>query len=211
MRVFLLEDDFSLNESIKDMLESESFLVDCFYDGKVALDSINSNYDLFILDIFVPNLNGIELMYRIKKENSNSIVFIMSANIDISTIEEAYKKGCDDYIKKPFNIQELLFKLKKYNKSGELFKLEDELFFDLKLKKLTYKNIDIELTKKEKQFLNLLVDNRGSIVNYSLIEDVVYDGEYKTIDATRSLVKRLRKKLPKDIIFTNLDQGYYIK
>ncbi|PWE22789.1 response regulator transcription factor [Aliarcobacter skirrowii] len=211
MRVFLLEDDFSLNESIKDMLESESFLVDCFYDGKVALDSINSNYDLFILDIFVPNLNGIELMYRIKKENLNSIVFIMSANIDISTIEEAYKKGCDDYIKKPFNIQELLFKLKKYNKSGELFKLEDELFFDLKLKKLTYKNIDIELTKKEKQFLNLLVDNRGSIVNYSLIEDVVYDGEYKTIDAIRSLVKRLRKKLPKDIIFTNLDQGYYIK
>ncbi|HAC71000.1 MAG TPA: DNA-binding response regulator [Arcobacter skirrowii] len=211
MRVFLLEDDFSLNESIKDMLESESFLVDCFYDGKVALDSINSNYDLFILDIFVPNLNGIELMYRIKKENSNSIVFIMSANIDISTIEEAYKKGCDDYIKKPFNIQELLFKLKKYNKSGELFKLEDELFFDLKLKKLTYKNIDIELTKKEKQFLNLLVDNRGSIVNYSLIEDVVYDREYKTIDAIRSLVKRLRKKLPKDIIFTNLDQGYYIK
>ncbi|MDX4057901.1 helix-turn-helix domain-containing protein, partial [Aliarcobacter skirrowii] len=75
----------------------------------------------------------------------------------------------------------------------------------------TYKNIDIELTKKEKQFLNLLVDNRGSIVNYSLIEDVVYNGEYKTIDATRSLVKRLRKKLPKDIIFTNLDQGYYIK
>jgi DNA-binding response OmpR family regulator len=211
MRVFLLEDDFSLNESIKDMLESESFLVDCFYDGKVALDSINSNYDLFILDIFVPNLNGIELMYRIKKENSNSIVFIMSANIDISTIEEAYKKGCDDYIKKPFNIQELLFKLKKYNKSGELFKLEDELFFDLKLKKLIYKNIDIELTKKEKQFLNLLVDNRGSIVNYSLIEDVVYDREYKTIDAIRSLVKRLRKKLPKDIIFTNLDQGYYIK
>lgn len=211
MRVFLLEDDFSLNESIKDMLESESFLVDCFYDGKVALDSINSNYDLFILDIFVPNLNGIELMYRIKKENSNSIVFIMSANIDISTIEEAYKKGCDDYIKKPFNTQELLFKLKKYNKSGELFKLEDELFFDLKLKKLIYKNIDIELTKKEKQFLNLLVDNRGSIVNYSLIEDVVYDREYKTIDAIRSLVKRLRKKLPKDIIFTNLDQGYYIK
>lgn len=211
MRVFLLEDDFSLNESIKDMLESESFLVDCFYDGKVALDSINSNYDLFILDIFVPNLNGIELMYRIKKENSNSIVFIMSANIDISTIEEAYKKGCDDYIKKPFNIQELLFKLKKYNKSGELFKLEDELFFDLKLKKLIYKNIDIELTKKEKQFLNLLVDNRGSIVKYSLIEDVVYDREYKTIDAIRSLVKRLRKKLPKDIIFTNLDQGYYIK
>ena len=72
----------------------------------------------------------------------------------------------------------------KYNKSGELFKLEDELFFDLKLKKLIYKNIDIELTKKEKQFLNLLVDNRGSIVNYSLIEELEkgeYSKEYEEI------------------------------
>lgn len=111
MKIFLLEDDFSLNESIKDMLESENFIVDSFYDGKVALDNISGDYELFILDIFVPNLNGILLLEKIKKINKNSIVFIMSANIDIDTIKGAYLKGCDDYIKKPFNIQELLFKL----------------------------------------------------------------------------------------------------
>ena len=65
MKIFLLEDDFSLNESIKDMLESENFIVDSFYDGKVALDNTSGDYELFILDIFVPNLNGILLLEKI--------------------------------------------------------------------------------------------------------------------------------------------------
>ena len=90
MKIFLLEDDFALNESIKDMLESENFIVDSFYDGKVALDNISGDYELFILDIFVPNLNGILLLEKIKQINKNSIVFIMSANIDIDTIKCAY-------------------------------------------------------------------------------------------------------------------------
>lgn len=72
-------------------------------------------------------------------------------------------------------------------------------------------NSEIELTKNEKNFLHLLICNQGKCVNYTLIEDVVYDGEFKSLDAIRSLIKRLRKKLPKDIIFNNLDEGYFIK
>lgn len=211
MKIFLLEDDFALNDSIKDMLESESFEVDSFYDGLVALENINMSYELYILDIFVPNLNGILLLEKIKEANKNSIVFIMSANIDIQTIQDAYTKGCDDYLKKPFNVQELLFKLKKFNKNSDIFRFDDNILFDMKSKKIIYNNEEIELTKNEKNFLHLLICNQGKCVNYSLIEDIVYDGEFKTLDATRSLVKRLRKKLPKEIIFNNLEEGYYIK
>lgn len=211
MKIFLLEDDFALNDSIKDMLESENFLVDSFYDGQIALDNIKEDYDIFILDIFVPNLNGILLLERIKIINKNSIVFIMSANIDISTIKDAYSKGCNDYIKKPFNIQELLFKLEKFKKNNSIFKFDNETFFDINLKKFIFNNIEIELTKNEKNLLHLLICNQGRCVNYTLIEDIVYDGEYKSLDAIRSLVKRLRKKLPKDIIFNNLEEGYFIK
>lgn len=211
MKIFLLEDDFALNDSIKDMLESENFEVDTFYDGLVALENINMNYELYILDIFVPNLNGILLLEKIKEANKNSIVFIMSANIDIQTIQDAYTKGCDDYLKKPFNVQELLFKLKKFNKNSDIFRFDDNILFDMKSKKIIYNNEEIELTKNEKNFLHLLICNQGKCVNYSLIEDIVYDGEFKTLDATRSLVKRLRKKLPKEIIFNNLEEGYYIK
>lgn len=211
MKIFLLEDDFALNESIKDMLETEDFVVDSFYDGEIALNSLKTSYDLFILDIFVPKLNGILLLENIKKINPNSIVIIMSANIDISTIKDAYSKGCDDYIKKPFNIQELLFKLAKFKKESDLFKFDDELYFDKKFKKLFYKSEEIDLTKNEKNLILLLINYQGRVVNYQLIENFIYDGEYKSIDAIRSLVKRVRKKLPKEIILNNLDEGYYIK
>ncbi|QKF58441.1 response regulator transcription factor [Aliarcobacter lanthieri] len=211
MKIFLLEDDFALNESIKDMLETEDFDVDSFYDGKVALENIINGYDLFILDIFVPNLNGILLLEKIKKVNPESIVIIMSANIDISTIKDAYLKGCDDYIKKPFNIQELLFKLTKFKKDSDIFKFDEDIIFDKKFKKLLCKNKEIKLTKNEKNFLLLLINNCGKTVDYSLIENFVYDGECTSLDAIRSLIKRLRKKLPKELIFNNTDEGYFIK
>lgn len=211
MKVFLLEDDFALNESIKDMLESEGFIVDSFYDGEIAYQSVNNEYLLYILDIYVPNLNGIELMSKIKEQNRSAIVFIMSANIDIETIETAYKEGCDDYIKKPFNIQELLFKLQKYQNIKEIIKLDEGVYFNRIENKLLYNKQEIELTKREKLLLTLLIKYQGTTVRYEMIEEDVYDGEFKTVDAIRSLVKRLRKKLPAEIIFTNLDEGYYIK
>ena len=109
------------------------------------------------------------------------------------------------------NIQELLFKLAKFKKNSNIFKFDDETLFDMETKKFIYNNSEIELTKNEKNFLHLLICNHGKCVNYTLIEDVVYDGEFKSLDAIRSLIKRLRKKLPKDIIFNNLDEGYFIK
>lgn len=152
MKIFLLEDDFSLNESIKDMLESENFIVDSFYDGKIALDNISGDYELFILDIFVPNLNGILLLEKIKKINKNSIVFIMSANIDIDTIKGAYLKGCDDYIKKPFNIQELLFKLAKFKKNSNIFKFDDQTLFDMETKNSYTIIVRLNLQKMKRIF-----------------------------------------------------------
>jgi len=209
MKIFLLEDDFALNESIKDILATEDFKVDSFYDGKKALQNIKNGYDLFILDILVPSLNGILILENIKKINPEAIVLIISANIDISMIKSAYLKGCDDYIKKPFNIQELLFKIRKFKKNS-LFKFDKDTLFDKNLKKLLYKNKEIKLTKKEKNLLLLLISNRGKNVDYNLIENFVYS-EPTSLDAIRSLVKRLRKKLTKEFIFNNTDEGYFIK
>jgi len=209
MKIFLLEDDFALNESIKDILATEDLKVDSFYDGKKALDNIKNGYDLFILDIFVPKLNGIVILENIKKINPEAIVLIISANIDISMIKSAYLKGCDDYIKKPFNIQELLFKIRKFKKNS-LFKFDKDIVFDKNLKKLLYKNKEIKLTKKEKNLLLLLINNRGKNVDYNLIENFVYN-EPTSLDAIRSLVKRLRKKLPKEFLFNNTNEGYFVK
>ena len=216
MKIFLLEDDFSLNESIKDMLESENFIVDSFYDGKVALDNISGDYELFILDIFVPNLNGILLLEKIKQINKNSIVFIMSANIDIDTIKGAYLKGCDDYIKKPFNIQELLFKLAKFKKNNNTFKFDNETLFDMESKKFIHNNSEIELTKNELKILHYLVLNQGKIVSRKDIMNYLWESENFIDDNTLTVnMTRLRGKLEelgiKDSIETKRGQGYILK
>lgn len=211
MKIFLLEDDYSLNESIKEMLEAENFIVDSFYDGNIAYDNIVDNYVLYIFDVNVPNVDGIYLLEHIKTINPNAKVLIISANINIDKIKEAYIKGCDDYIKKPFDIQELLLKIDKYTQKSQQIYLDKELFFDLKNKKLFYENLEISLTKNEKNLLFLLIENKGTNISYSQIEDFVYDRVSKSSDAIRSLVKRLRRKLPKDMILNSLEEGYFIK
>lgn len=211
MKIFLLEDDYSLNESIKEMLEAENFIVDSFYDGNIAYDNIVDNYVLYIFDVNVPNVDGIYLLEHIKTINPNAKVLIISANINIDKIKEAYIKGCDDYIKKPFDIQELLLKIDKYTQKSQQIYLDKELVFDLKNKKLFYENLEISLTKNEKNLLFLLIENKGTNISYSQIEDFVYDRVPKSSDAIRSLVKRVRKKLPKDMILNSLEEGYFIK
>ena len=211
MKIFLLEDDYSLNESIKEMLETENFIVDSFYEGDVAYENIIGDYELYIFDINVPNIDGLYLLEHIKNINPNSKVIMISANINIDQIKEAYLKGCDGYIKKPFDIEELLLKINKYTQKPHIIILDENLYFNKNDKKLFLNNIEIELTKNERNLLILLINNKSNKVSHSQIEDYIYDRVSKSSDAIRSLVKRLRRKITKDIIFNSLDEGYYIK
>lgn len=211
MKIFLLEDDYSLNESIKEIIELENHTIDNFYDGEVAFNNFSNDYDLFILDINVPNIKGLELLKIIKNTNFRTKVIIISANININLIKEAYDLGCDDYLKKPFDLEELVLKINRYEQKSKLLYLDKNIIFNLSRKELTINNKNIELTRNEKNLLYLLANNLGSKINYDQIENFVYEGEVKTSDSIRSLMKRLRKKLPKDLILNSLDEGYYIK
>src|SRR5574344_2153303 len=193
MKIFLLEDDCSLNDSIKEILESEKFVVDSFDDGLKAYENISTYYDLYIFDINVPNVDGLFLLEHIKKINQNSKVIIISANINITKLKEAYKKGCDDYLKKPFDLEELLLKVNKFTQNLNRVYLEESYFFDTKDEKLYFKNSEVELTSIEIKLLLLLVLNKGNNIGRNQIEDFVYDGVAKSSDSIRSLIKRLKK------------------
>ena len=211
MKIFLLEDDCSLNDSIKEILESEKFVVDSFDDGLKAYENISTYYDLYIFDINVPNIDGIFLLEHIKKINQNSKVIIISANINITKLKEAYKKGCDDYLKKPFDLEELLLKVGKYNQNINRVYLNSECFFDIKEKRLFVDNTEVGLTTVEAKLLLLLILNQGKSIEQTQIEEFVHDGVSKTSNSTRSAIKRLKKKLPENIIHNSFNEGYFIK
>ena len=211
MKIFLLEDDYSLNETIKEMLEMNNHEIISFYNGEVAYKNIFNNYDLYILDINIPSLNGLEILKSIKNMNPKTKVIMISANINIEMIKEAYTLGCDDYLKKPFDVEELILKVEKFDKKNTNIFLDENIYFNLITSELYIDSEKIELTKREKDLLILLLDNKGKTITYENIENFVYQGETKSSDAIRSLLKRLRKKLPKDLILNSIEEGYFIK
>ncbi len=199
MNILLLEDDIALNKAIKRVLELDHHTVNTFLDGQVLLESLEKSYDLYILDINVPHISGLELLDIILLQNNQAKVIMISSNTDMESLQTAYDIGCVDYLKKPFHIAELRAKINRLKISRE------HLFSGIKLKV----NSDI-LTKKEKRLLNLLLDNLTLVVSYEMIENYVYENKPMSMDALRALIRRLRGKLEDDIIQNIIDEGYSI-
>ena len=111
-KILLLEDDPNLSDTVCDYLEEKGFEVICVYDGEEALSSIYENcFDLLLLDVNVPNKNGFEVLKEVRKENkSTPAIFITSLN-SMDSLEQGYSSGCDDYIRKPFELKELLIRI----------------------------------------------------------------------------------------------------
>jgi len=199
MNILLLEDDIALNKAIKKVLELDHHFVDTFLDGQDLIDGLEVRYDLYILDINVPHISGLELLDIILDQNSQAKVIMISSNTDIQSIQTAYDLGCVDYLKKPFHITELRAKINR---------LKSEREHSVSLVNL--KDTGETLTKKEKRLLNLLLDNQTHMVTYEMIEQDVYENKPMSMDALRALVRRLRAKLADDIIENMIDEGYSI-
>ena len=199
MKILLLEDDIALNKSICDALIFSGYDVDTFFDGNDVLDSLSPIYDLYIMDINVPNISGLELLNLIHNQSNQSKIIMISSNTDINIIKNAYSFGCVDYLKKPFHLEELRIKI------DILFSNTNSLLKEIKLKP------DATLSKKEKRFITLLINNKDLTTTYQMIDEVVYEEKAMSMDGLRALVRRLRSKLQDDIIKNVLDEGYTVK
>ena len=199
MKILLLEDDIALNKSIYDALIYSGYDVDTFFDGNDVIESLDRLYDLYIMDINVPNISGLELLNLIHNQNSQAKIIMISSNTDITIIKNAYNLGCIDYLKKPFHLEELRIKIDMF------FSNSNSLLEELKLKP------DSNLSKKEKRFLALLLNNRHQVTTYQMIDEFVYEDKLMTIDGVRALVRRLRTKLVDDVIKNVIDEGYILK
>jgi len=209
MKILVLEDNRSLSDVINTALTQGGFSVDCFYDGEEALNALSDGYSCFILDINVPNLDGISILESIRMFHKDVPTIIISSNHDLEKIQKSYEIGCDDYLKKPFYIFELVQKVKKLcNLEGQYMVFDQSYKFDF-INQVLYKDEkEIELTKKEILFLELFVKNLYHLASYDEIEEYVWEGEETNLINIRGLVKRLRKKLPKDAISIVKGVGY---
>lgn len=209
MKILLLEDNARLNNTIVKRLEFKGYSVDAFEDGIQALENAYDGYDCFILDINVPSLDGLNILKELRETYSDTPMLIISSNIDLDTIKDAYSYGCDDYLKKPFYIDELEVKIEKLCKLDKKFiNIDSTTSYNLETRELIVDNDFIKLTKKETLLLHLLITNMNKVVSFDQISNYVWEGDIATTDSIRTLVMRLRKKIPKDSLETLVDFGY---
>jgi DNA-binding response OmpR family regulator len=216
MKVLVIDDNISLSELIKEFLELKNYDVDIANDGEVAKEMINSNkYDLFIVDIHLPNTNGLELIKFIRGKSLEVPIVMITSSDEIDDFMTAFGNGANEFIRKPFYFEELEVRINKlFNKAIQnLVKINDKVSFDI-LNKNLYINGEIaKLRKKEQRFLELLAKNINNVVHTENIINYVWENKPKDNYPIRQLVSALKHRYPelKEHIEVLHKTGYMLK
>ncbi len=189
--------------------------MDSFNDGYKAVDNvINNKYDLYILDLNVLGFDGHKVLEIIRKEDLNVPIIMISAEIDIENIKKSYTLGCNDYIKKPFDFEELFLRIQYHlshlniNNNNLIINLGYDYKFDLIEQKLTKSNHEIELTIKEKLLLGLFVKHINNTITNEMIHEYVWDNKEMEAVSMRTILHKLKKKLKSGMIINLRGVGY---
>ena len=212
MKILLLEDNQKLNETITKRLKMKGYNLLSFTDGARAYEAVSDGFSCFILDINVPNIDGIKILKKIREYYPTLPVIIISASVELDVIKQAYDLGCNDFLKKPFFIDELEIKIEKLCKiQNDKICFDENCYFDFKSSVIKMKDKEIRLTKKEKLLMNLFLTKKNQVISYESIESYVWEGNFASLESIRSLIRRLRKVIDKDYIQTVVDTGYIFK
>ncbi|MDA3946904.1 MAG: response regulator transcription factor [Helicobacteraceae bacterium] len=215
MKIFLLEDEVMLNESILEYLEAIGHQVHSCLDGKEAMAVLqDQSFDLLILDINVPGIDGLTLLERLHELKIHTPAIYISALVDIEDISRAYDLGCYDYLKKPFHLKELSLRIDKIKVSTEVprvhLRLSRNYSYDQEHNQLLFKGEPNILSKRQSQIIDLLARNRGRIVDFEQFQNYVWDDTFVDNATIRTEVNRLKKGLQEDFIQNIRSQGYMI-
>jgi len=208
--ILLVEDEENLQEALKLNLELEGYEVSCASDGTQALKRISEEYfDLIILDVMLPGIDGIDVAENVRLNNNEVPILMLSAKSSSAEKVLGLKKGADDYITKPFNLEELLLRVKKLiNKNKKLQDKEtvDDYYqfgknkIDFKAQSATnYRGEVIELSKKEAMLLKLLLENKNDVVpREKILQSVWGYNVYPTTRTVDNFILSFRKYFEED-------------
>ncbi len=193
MKILLLEDDETLCESLQEYLESEGFEVDVAHDGERVYDlTFENRYDLYIFDINVPKENGFEVLKQLKSADDKTPTIYITALTDIDSISKGFALGAEDYIKKPFDPEELVIRIKsKYMQNVETIRYGD-LEYDPASRVLKQNGELVTLGEVQARLLHALMTRMGEVVGtYDLLELL----DHPNANALRVNIAKLKSKL----------------
>ena len=226
-RVLVVDDEKLIVKGIKFNLEQDNMIVDCAYDGEEALEyAKKTEYDVVLLDIMLPKLNGYEVCQQIREFSNMPIIMLTAKSDDMDKIL-GLEYGADDYITKPFNILEVKARIKAIMRRSSKTKADDEkkattivvdtLKLDLEGRRAFIEGREVNLTAKEFDVLELLIMNPNKVYSRENLLNIVwgpeYPGDVRTVDVH---IRRLREKVESNpsepkYVHTKWGVGYYFQ
>jgi DNA-binding response OmpR family regulator len=222
INALLLEDDKTLIKEVKSFLNSRDINCDVVFDGELLFRQIRQKeYDVLLLDINVPIINGLEACKRLRKEGISTPIIMLTAYGDIEDKKDAFNFGADDYLVKPFHFEELHLRINSVLRRGNSDKIHADIITvdDLEINQtemvVKRANTVIELTKKEYQLLVFLTKSKGRVVSKQTIAEQIWDIHFETsLNTIEVYINFLRNKIDKGfgkkLIHTKPGFGYYL-
>ena len=225
MKILVVDDEKLLVKGIKFNLQNEGYQVECAYDGATAVELARSeNFDLIILDLMMPELDGLEACMRIREFSNVPIIMLTARSEDADKII-GFESGADDYVTKPFNILELKARIRAMlRRAGNTAQGKPDstitvggITLDTEQRIAIRDGVSVDLTAKEYDLIELLMKNPRRVYSRENLMNVVwgysYTGDYRTVDVH---IRRLREKLERnsaapEYILTKWGVGYYFK
>ena len=223
MKLLLVEDNIQLNKALTTLLKRNSYLVDSASDGEEALMYIKDyQYDVIILDIMLPKIDGLEVLRRTRRDNIHTPIILLTARSTIEDKITGLDLGADDYLPKPFSTDELLARIRALGrrKATPIEQNKEIVYGDLIIDESKYlvkcKDQSVSLSNKEMAILLLLANNKGNIVSLDKITSSAWEIDaYSTSENVWVFISYLRKKLESISSTTKIKsiryQGYYLE
>jgi len=222
-KLLIVDDEPAIIKGLKFSLEQDGYETDAAYDGEEAIEKFNANhYDLIILDVMLPKMNGLAVLQKIREKSSVPVIMLTAKGEDMDKIL-GLEYGADDYLTKPFNILELKVRIKaifrrananKENENPDVIEIRN-MVINLANRSVTIDGKDVNLTAKEFALLQLFATNPGKVFSRENLLETIwkydYLGDLRTVDVH---IRRLREKIEKnpsqpEFIFTKWGVGYY--
>ena len=210
--ILLLEDDLLLGESLQDFLEEEGFEVALCRNGQEALDlSFERQFDLYLLDINVPLLNGLDLLKDLRDADDRTPAIYLTSHQEKSVMAEGFGRGADDYLKKPLDMDELLLRIVALLRrtKGQGVEEVGGLSLDEGHKSISFEGRRLDLTVKEYLLLALMIRHAGKVVTKEMIMSELWSASENISDgAVRVYINRLKSELGAEMIENIRGVGY---